>query len=262
MTRKKIKRRLNKFSIKYLWPLLPALFLVGVTILLGQLKIFNLKNISCYVDNHQCSLEFEPFLVSLVNQNIFKLKKYTTINQLLEIDNNLVDIKINKTLPDSLKIESKRRVAIAKVTLVEDLDFTSLTSTQSATISGRFSQKFSFLDRSGEIYEKKIVSNEKLPRILLNPSTDFKLGITPVSQHLSNLISSLNENYVSYEEIAKVSKNIVIVKTTLGPFSIFDLNKSISQQSTYLQFVLSNIKIGEVVPIKIDLRFDKPILTY
>jgi len=139
VTRRKIKRRLNRLSIRFPWPLLPAFLLIGLTIVLGQLKVFNLKKISCHIDSHQCSLELEPFLVSLVNQNIFKLKKTKVEKQLLAIDHNLSNIKLTKTLPNSLSINMKRRVAIAKVIIVDNLDFTGLTSTKSASIAGTVS---------------------------------------------------------------------------------------------------------------------------
>lgn len=255
MTRKKIKRHLNRFSIRFLWPLLPAFLLIGLTLLLGRLKVFNLKNISCHLDNHRCSLEFEPLLVGLVNQNIFKLKKQTVSAQLLQIDHNLSDIQLRKTLPNSLSIDMKKRLAIAKVLTAEDLDFTGLNSTQSATISGTINDNFFYLDKSGDIYERQTFTDEHLPHILLK-------SIPSTGQFFSNLISTLNEHYVNFESIAQVSKNIIIIKTSFGPYSIFDQNKSLELQAATLQFVLSNIKIGKSVPVKIDLRFDKPVLTY
>jgi len=262
VTSKKIKRRLNKISLKFLWPLLPAILLIGLTVLLGRLQAFNLKKISCHLDNHQCSLEFESFLVGLVNQNIFKLKKSQVSNQLLEIDHNLSDIKIKKTLPNSLSIDMKKRIAVAKIIAVEDLEFIGLTSTQSATIAGTINDKYFYLDKSGEIYERKVFLDEKLPIVLLKESENLKLGVSDIGLFFSNLISTFNAHYVNFEKLAKVSKNIIIIKTSLGPYSIFDQNKSIVLQAATLQFVLSNIKIEEAMPIKIDLRFDKPILTY
>ncbi|MEA3354913.1 MAG: hypothetical protein U9Q63_00290 [Patescibacteria group bacterium] len=207
------------------------------------------------MDNHQCSLEFEPFLVQLVGQNIFKLKKNQISNQLLEINHQLSDIKIKKTLPNSLSIDMKKRQAVAKIIIVEDLEFIGLNSTQSAVITGTINDKYFYLDKSGEIYKRKVFLDEKLPLILVK-------SLPSDSQFFSNIISTLNDYYVGFEKLAKISKNTIVVKTSLGPFSILDQNKSMAAQAATLQFVLSNIKIGERLPIKIDLRFDKPILSY
>jgi len=110
------KRKLKSFLI-----LLPAFLLISLVFLLNELKLFNLKKITCYLDDHPCSLEFEPYLVNLYGTNILKFDKKKLINQLTHFDESLSDFKIEKKLPNSLTITIKRRTPIAKIISAVDL---------------------------------------------------------------------------------------------------------------------------------------------
>ena len=262
MTAKKIKRRFKRFSLRFLWPLLPAAVLIGLAVLLSRSQVFNLKKITCRLDNHLCPLEFEPILVNLHGQNIFRLNQSTIISQLQDFDATLADIDINKRLPNSLTISMKRRLPVAQIVSVIDLQFQGLTSTESATLSGQLKNEFFHLDKNGEIFS---VSNQKNPQlftILVPDSLNLNLGQNQLTQTLANLVNALKAYYVSLDSLAWIKEKVVVIKTTAGAYAIFDLSKSINPQVASLQYILSNIKIGEELPTKIDLRFDKPVLTY
>lgn len=262
MTPKKIKRRFNRFSFKYLWPLFPALILIFFVILLSKLKVFNLRKITCTLDSHPCSLEFEPILVNLYQQNIFKLDKKTLINQLTQFDSTLTNISIDKKLPDSVAIKINRRTAIAQVIPALDLQFEALNSTASATISATLSTENFKLDRDGELFALNSLLEPQLPKIIVASSHQLAQGKSVTSKLLANLLLTLKNHYVNIDTIALLPSNQLIIKTQLGPYIILNSDQPLNSTVASLQYVLTNIKIDLKLPSKIDLRFDKPVLTY
>jgi len=259
---KKIKRKFKRLSFKYLWPLIPAIILITLFIFLSRSQLFFIKKITCTIDNHPCSLEFEPVLVSLHHQNILKLNQKNIIDQFKNIDPTLDNFDIAKHLPNSLTIKMKRRLSIAQLISTIDLQFQGLESTQSATISATLKDKFYQLDKNGEIFKTLDNPEPNLISILIYPNLNLNLGKTTITEDLAEIINTLNAYYVSLESLALIKKNTLIAKTTLKIYAVFDLAKSINSQVASLQYILSNIKIGERMPTKIDLRFDKPVLTY
>lgn len=262
MTPKKIKRRFRRFSIKFFWPLLPAGLLIGLVILLAQLKSFNISKVNCTLDGHPCSLEFETILISFYQKNIFKLNKNQVSNQLTLFDSTLSDIKILKKLPSTLAIQMKKTLPIAQIIPVDDLEFHSLESTKSATISGDLLDQFYKLDKHGNIYQKLEVKSPNLSVVLLASNFPLSIGKTDISQILADLITTLNSHYVKFNNLVWLETNQIILKTSLGPYAVFDSTQNLVSSVASLQYILTNIKISEDLPTKIDLRFDKPVLTY
>ena len=261
MTRKKIKRKTHRFY-RHLWPLLPAILLIVAVILLSKLQIFNISKVHCTLDNHPCSLEFESTLISFYDQNIFNLSKKRVTNQLTLFDSTLADITISKKLPSTLDIQMKRRLPIAQIVLVDNLEFESLNSTQSATISGTLLDDLFNLDKSGQVYEKQTARSSSLPIIMLSSSFKTPDNNQDINQKMADLIYTLNSHYVKFVNISWLETNQIIIKTYLGPYAIIDSSKNFENKVASLQYILTNIKISEELPTKIDLRFDKPILTY
>ncbi len=233
-----------------------------MVLLLGRLKIFNLKKISCKLDNHPCSLELEPILVTLYDQNIFKLDKKTLSNQLSQFDPTLTDISISKKLPNQLTLDLKRRLAIAQLVVASKLEFDSLGSTASASLSAQITDQFFSLDKSGDVFKKDQANQSQLPQILVPDSSNIDLGITPFTQTIATLINTLSQHYLNWQTIAWLNLDQVIIQTNLDIYAVINPQKPINSTVASLQYVLSNIKIDSKVPSKIDLRFDKPILTY
>ena len=123
-------------------------------------------------------------------------------------------------------------------------------------------QQFFHLDSKGEIFNQLSTSTNHLPLILTNQNLNLSIGSTKTSQGLSDLIKSLADYYVSFQVIAFINPTTLIIKTTPGSYAILEAFNSIDSKVASLQYILSNIKIGETLPTKIDLRFDKPVLTY
>ncbi len=245
-----------------LWPLLPAAALIGMAVLFSQINFFTIKKVTCSLDGYPCPLAFEPILVSLHGQNIFKLNHKTVINQFLTFDLSLTDIKFNKRLPDNLAINLKRRLAIAQIVKTDHLDFSGLDSTQSASLSGELTSAIFLLDKNGDIFTQTDQINTQLPLISLPGNLDLMLGQNELSKALALLIVTLQSHFVSFTSLAWLDSNTYIIKTTAGPYAVLNPAKDFTQSVASLQYILSGFKIEEGLPTKIDLRFDKPILTF
>jgi len=252
----------KKIKLKTIWPFLPALAIIAFVVLISQLNIFNIRKISCLLDTHPCSLELEPFLVNLYGSNIFTFDKKRLNNQLTQYDPTLADITINKKLPNSLVVNIKKRIPIAKVISTLDLEFASLNSTKSATISGMVTDQFFHLDKSGEFFSSLNLVDLSLPTILVSDHHQIINGSSNLSNNLVKLITALKTHYVSFLKIAWLPTDQIIIQTQLGPYAVLNSDQPLNSAVASLQYILTNIKIGQELPTKIDLRFDKPVLTY
>ncbi len=81
--------------------------------------------------------------------------------------------------------------------------------------------------------------------------------------NVAKLINTLSAYYVSFVEIARLpNEPVYVVVTGSGEEAIIADASDFAAPVASLQFILTNIKMGESKPVKIDLRFDKPVLTY
>ncbi len=240
----------------------PAFFLVISSVIVSRLTIFSLKKITCELDQYPCPLNFEPALVNFSQRNIFTLKKQQVVSTLMAFDIDLAEVKVVKKFPNQLLITLKKRQPIAQLVPFLNLDFIGLDSTASATISGVMTNQFFQLDKSGEIFVAGHQPASLFPLVAVPETFNFELKVSPASQQISQLIQSLQEHYVNFNSLAWLNQSLAVVKTTLGSYAIINPSQSINSQIASLQFILSGFKIGESLPKKIDLRFDKPVLTF
>jgi len=240
----------------------PAFFLIISSVIVSRLTIFSLKKITCELDQYPCPLNFEPALVNFYQRNIFTLKKQQVVSTLMAFDIDLAEVKVVKKFPNQLLITLKKRQPIAQLVPFLNLDFIGLDSTASATISGVMTNQFFQLDKSGEIFVAGHQPASLFPLVAVPETFNFELKVSPASQQISQLIQSLQEHYVNFNSLAWLNQSLAVVKTTLGSYAIINPSQSINSQIASLQFILSGFKIGESLPKKIDLRFDKPVLTF
>ena len=240
----------------------PAFFLVISSVIVSRLTIFSLKKITCELDQYPCPLNFEPALVNFYQRNIFTLKKQQVVSTLMAFDIDLAEVKVVKKFPNQLLITLKKRQPIAQLVPFLNLDFIGLDSTASATISGVMTNQFFQLDKSGEIFVAGHQPASLFPLVAVPETFNFELKVSPASQQISQLIQSLQEHYVNFNSLAWLNQSLAVVKTTLGSYAVINPSQSINSQIASLQFILSGFKIGESLPKKIDLRFDKPVLTF
>lgn len=257
-------RKINRTACRLAWlfPLFLAVIILSAGIFLINSRIFDIKKVSCEMDQYPCPLIYEPILVSLHQQNLLKLSNLTVTNQFQTLDPGIASITLRRTLPDKIKLTLNRRVALAKLELTDNLDFSGLTSSASATISGTFSGRIFFLDQKGEVFSGASEINNQLPVVKVPADKIITPGSSAFSQIIFKLITALNEYFVSATQIIWLPPALSVIQVTAGPYAVINLEKEISASIGSLQYILSGFKIDEALPVKIDLRFDKPVLSY
>ena len=73
--------------------------------------------------------------------------------------------------------------------------------------------------------------------------------------------SMLKKNNIPFVNISSFSNEAFIVKLTQGEEVIFSLRKSLDLQISSLQLILSRLTIEGKRFSRLDLRFDKPVVT-
>ena len=262
MVVKRFKRRLYLPFFKLILQFLPIFLLIFTIYYLSQSQFFSIKQINCQLDNFPCPLKLEPILINSRNKNIFTFSKANIKNQLTSFDFNFADIQIKKRLPQTLIITINSRLPLAQLAPVKNLQFTALTSTASATLSGEIVNQFYNLDNSGTVYTQSDQQASDLALVLIPENQPISLGRSDISQLIVEIINSLQEHFVSFESIAWLNQDVLIVKTIPPSYAVFNIHKSFSSQVASLQYILAGSKIEKELPTKIDLRFDKPVLTY
>ncbi len=219
------------------------IILLAAAVGLKQSGIFKIKQIDCRLNHYPCPLPLEPVLLSFLGKNIFSLSAGPISRQFMSFDPTLTEIKISKSLPGKLKIDLTRRLPLAVIKIqLPGPEF--------------------YLDKTGFVYRPPTLVNQPLAEVLWPKELPLVEGESSLSLNLAQLLNTLSAYYVSFTEVARLPDETYVVKTTLGPEAVMKAEADFTSPVASLQFILTNIKIGEISPVKIDLRFDKPILTY
>ena len=262
MAVKKIKRQFHRSFFKLISQFLPIFLLLFGVYYLSRSQFFSIKEINCQLDNFPCPLKLEPILIDSRNKNIFTFSKASIKDKLNSLDLNFADIQIKKQLPQTLIIIINSRLPLAQLVPVKNMEFAALTSTASASLSGQLINQFYNLDSSGTVYSQSDQQKSDLPLVLIPENQPISLGRSDISELIVKIINALQEHFVSFEFISWFNSDVLIVKTIPSTYAILNIHKSFSSQVASLQYILAGSKIEKELPAKIDLRFDKPVLTY
>lgn len=223
-----------------------ALVLIAAVISASRLNLFQIRMINCQLNHYPCPLSLEPVLLAFVGNNIFTFNSGSATRQLNNFDPTLTEINFKKRLPDRLTIDLLRRLPLAVIKSVKQAS----------------QEKVFYLDKTGFIYTPPQLLNQPLPEVWWPAELALVEGKSVLSLDLAKLINTLGAYYVNFAHLTRLPEPVYLVKTTAGPEAVIPAQEDFAARVGSLQFILSNIKIGEPVPEKIDLRFDKPILTY
>ena len=223
------------------------LLIILVLPLLGwRLSLFTIKRIDCQLNHYPCPLNLEPKLLNFIGQNIFSFNQSAAVTELINFDPTLTDIGIRKHLPDQLRLNLVRRIPTAVIKNVAQTD----------------SSQWQEIDKTGFVFSPLKNSDQSLPEVRWPEEIVLPQGESPLSLNLAKLINTLAAYYVNFEHLTRLAEPVYLIVTTAGPEAVIAADTDFAPRIASLQFILSNIKIGETMPTKIDLRFDKPTLTY
>lgn len=253
--RKKIFRKLQGFSSNRLVSLITSLAIVIVVIItLQKSELFLIRKISCQLDDFPCPQVLQPLLTNLHKQNLLTLNSSKIKRELIDLDPLFGQITISKHLPSSLSIIIIRQFPVAQLVLVETDQLDSLISSDSASLSAELTGSVFNLDRSGKTYQPHVPPPPTLP-VIYTSSLDSSIWV-------AQLVDALQQHYVSYQSLAWVNQQLAVIQLSSVTTAWLDPQKNLTIQVASLQYILRGSKIDEEIPTKIDLRFDKPILTY
>lgn len=208
--------------------------------------------------------EIRERLGYLFAQSIFRVDGKKIARELTDYDLSIEEVTINKELPDKLHIFYKLRqpAAILQQEITETLP------------EGRQLQKSEYylIDEEGLVFEK-ITQKLDLPVIKVANSTAADSGATlGVSTKLDeNLVAGALEILQSTKKISDFKiQNLKIfpdaqkvwVETSSGVEVEFGSEKSIDQQISSLQIILTKTRMDGKRVTGIDLRFTKPVVVY
>jgi len=226
--------------------LLLVVILIGAFLVLSRSTLFKIRIIDCQLNHYPCPLSLEPVLLSFVGKNIFTFNSGAATRQLTNFDPTLTEINFKKRLPDRLMIDLRRRLPLAVIKSVKQAN----------------QEKVFYLDKTGFIYIPPQLLNQPLSEVWWPAELALIEGESVLSLDLAKLINTLGAYYVNFVHLTRLPEPVYLVKTTAGPEAVIPAQEDFAARVASLQFILSNIKMGEPVPEKIDLRFDKPILIY
>ena len=106
---------------------------------------------------------------------------------------------------------------------------------------------------------EKII-NDVLSRIKPEIKKETKIKTNSKEEELRNLIE--NDKVLEIETLANTVENDISVKAKNGPTILFSTKKSLTDQVSTLQTLLTKAKIDNKAIKKVDFRFEKIVVEY
>lgn len=226
----------------YLWLGLTLAFLIGLAVFVNS-DVFKVRAITCFKAGLPCNQEETAVLAELKQTNIFFLATETVEKKLLAANPFIDRIIWQRQLPDRLLIEL----------LVRQPSFR-------ATIDG---STWFVIDDQGVVLAQ--TDNQlDLPELVFSSVYRLEPGqqlSSPLAQNAFLLARTLKLLFVNFDMIRVEFPNRLWLKT--GPTEVFfNPENNLKSQVASLQLILSRSRIEGKTPAKIDLRFDKPVVSF
>jgi len=238
------------------------IFLGGVAFIVFKSGFFTVRKITCRWEKDSCPPEIWNELTSLAfGKNLIFLKKEEIRKKFLNTHHIVKNLKIKKVLPNKLVFELEKRKEVA--VLGFELKLEEKETTSSGKPVFETTKDFFLVDEEGVVIKKE--NDPLLPLILLSEQLILNVGQQVPQREIVEAIKFLTTLRLNLLEpkIAKItSPYSLTVWLKDGEEVVFSLKKEIQVQVDSLQFILSRSKIEGKEIKKIDLRFDKPVVSY
>jgi hypothetical protein len=180
---------------------------------------------------------------SLAGENIFFFDIQKAKEEFLAENSQISQVSFNRRLPNSLEVN--------------------LVGRKPAFIITTDKVSWFLVDEKGVLISRAKPS-AILPKIVFPQSYQFKEGKqlkSSFSQKVFILAKTLKLFFVPFDELEVEFPDCFSLQTGETKV-IFSSQKSVKFQVASLQLILSRSRIEGKIPIKVDFRFDKPILSY
>jgi len=232
----RLRRKKFLFSFLLLAIFAVSLFLIYKT---NPLAVRNIIVTTDYDVNQ--NLKLEQILNKTRGQNIFIVDEQKLALQIKKTDIKIKEVKIEKQLLGKLLINISRRNPIAVVA---------------------FGKNYLLIDQDGLFFDMSSQAGN-LPIASFNLSLqNFKVGSTIDKENKKalDILVSLGGK----EEVKSISVGQEDIQLELisGTIILFPKLADINAKVTALQVILSRFRIEGKRPVKIDLRFEKPVVMF
>jgi len=211
----------------------------GLFFWFGTSDFFKVKTIDCFKENFGCSQQENFLFESLYGQNIFFLQTKIHSQNIAKKNPEILKVKIAKKLPNSLKIILIPRKAVA--------------------IFKKGEEKL-LVDQTGFVFARAEKTQTQLPLIITNrPLAIGEYLLSDLEKKALFLSSKLEGSFIHFGEIRLTNDDFLEVHDPGKLIATFSAQKPLTPQVDSLQYILNHSRMNQKV-LKIDLRFDKPIL--
>jgi len=224
-------------------------FLSFVLLILGAVfwlrsDFWRVKKIDCHLNGDPCPANLWAELMNQAGEkNILLLSPSKLSEQITENHPEFFQVEIKKQLPQDLLVGIQVRRAVVAI--------------------GQEEGDFYLVDNEGVLLAKS-KDTASLPKILIANEPDQNIGEKIKEEILLKEIQILHGSQLRLLEPKSsktVSERIIEVRFKDGLQVLFSTQKEIKSQLDSLQFILERTKIEGEKPKRIDLRFDKPIIS-
>ncbi len=205
----------------------------------------------------------------LKNANLLNLNKQSISQQILSNYLCVGAVNFKTSFPNKLTIEVLTRMPVYKVTSLLRDPTESSPSSQSAILTNIVAEaqiapsNGQFLvDQTGLLYSSQTTSFNSLEIKIF--ADNFKLGSYLRPSDLQSIAKTLDKIkfFNLQSQLRLIDQDWFILTFANQQIVAFNLQNNIEKQLASLQLILEQNKIDSKVINVIDLRFDKPILTY
>ena len=205
-------------------------------------EFFQIGQISCQQDSYPCREPIEALFQEALGKNIFLFKTRTLALRVGKQEPALADVTVTKHLPDRLQI-----------TVVSRQPFALLIDPQGEAV---------VVDTAGMALP--VPAREFTGPKLRTASLPVIGEVTADSQVTAGLrlIELLQLSYIPFEYISYPDKISLTTQLTNKVIATFSAQKDLSGQVDSLQYILHHSRMEDKAVTGIDLRFQKPIITF
>lgn len=217
-------------------------FVVSCGLLFG--RMLRIKNVDCTINSQRCPEPLQKEIFGLVSEKaLFDNSVGAKIRSILIKYPGFDLLEVRKVIPNKIQI---------------------VLNEKGPSVALRFERddNYYLVDNGGTVLETKQTSN--LPVLFINKKISLYVGRRVDWEPVINSIKTVDSLRLRSLEVssAKVVSEKSLEAIIDGTTVIFSLSGDLEYQLDSLQLIFSRTKIEGKRPKKIDLRFDKPFLTY
>lgn len=230
------KTKIRIFIKKYI------ITLFFIVLLLKTIKILQVKDINCLINNSPCSETYYIDVSTIKNHNILFINKNNIIKSIINHNPIVANVIVDKKIPNSINIYlTKRKASYLLITKQQTL----------------------MIDEEG----MALALTDDIDRTELVPietEESFAVGqkiVSPAILSAMNLAKLLQNSALSVKTISTSDINEVVIFLHSGILLRFNGERDINKQVDSVKLILDKPSEKDKLPIKeIDLRYDDPII--